>query len=660
MKNFSLILGVFVSAASLTLLPAESRAESRDADFNSSWEKRQERAKKRAKSESRQNRVQQPFVITAPRRQYRERTRRPSFLESLFGAPSRRRYTRERYRLPNNEPLGADPILPEMPAFSAYQPDPLVALTVQGLGGEIVDETVARKIHTELSSPSQPVLRVERAERKAIVDFYKARKFAPAWVGEYGVSVRGKRVLDALSKAAADGLEPADYLPPSMLNFSDDPERFKGNEQALARLDVELTVKAVKFARNAYSGRIKPKRLSETLDVEPETLAAEKAIAALMKTVHPEEYLDGLHPTHPVYVMMKAELAKVGGNSQPSALPPVGPGPSMKLGLQDERVPLLRRHMEQLGFYSPDNTTAGAEGQSDTLYDQAMADAVREFQSAKGLYADGIAGPQTLGALSSKAPENRVAKLKANMERMRWLPKELGQRHIFVNQAAYQVRVVEDDNVIHQARVIVGKQRFPTPMFSDEMETVVFNPYWNVPRSIMKNEFLPKLWDDPGYLDRNGYEVINQRGQRVASYSVDWWNYYGDDVPYDIRQTPGRANALGEVKFLFPNKHAVYLHDTPTKNLFKKNSRAFSHGCVRVQNPRKFAEFILGWNKSQVDSAIHSGANQSVKLQTKIPVHLTYFTIWPDNDGRLRYRSDVYGRDEAVLLALKKTRIALR
>ena len=186
------------------------------------------------------------------------------------------------------------------------------------------------------------------------------------------------------------------------------------------------------------------------------------------------------------------------------------------------------------------------------------------------------------------------------------------------------------------------------------MEYVAFNPYWNVPRSIAGNEMLPKLWNDPGYLDRAGYEVRDRRGRRVSSYSVDWWNYTGRTMPYDIRQPPGRGNALGAVKFMFPNKHAIYLHDTPAKNLFTKLTRAYSHGCVRVQTPRKFAEIVLGWNRSEVDAAIDSGKNQQVTLERKIPVHLTYFTAWPDRSGRIKYYDDVYDRDAALRKALSR------
>ncbi len=251
------------------------------------------------------------------------------------------------------------------------------------------------------------------------------------------------------------------------------------------------------------------------------------------------------------------------------------------------------------------------------------------------------------------------SQLIANMERLRWLPKTLAPRHVFVNQAAYKVQVFDGPTELWQSRVIVGKPTTQTSVFNDEIETVVFNPSWGIPPSIIAGEYLPKLRNDPGYLDRIGYVVTDSSGQRVRSSNVDWWSY-GSAVPFSVQQPPGPKNALGELKFLFPNKHNIYMHDTPNRDLFTEESRAFSHGCVRVQNPREFAQVLLGWERSKIDANTDSKRSQTVKLGHKVPVYITYFTAWPDETGKIQYFKDIYERDLTMGKAMTTLTVAQR
>src|SRR4029079_12667926 len=211
-----------------------------------------------------------------------------------------------------------------------------------------------------------------------------------------------------------------------------------------------------------------------------------------------------------------------------------------------------------------------------------------------------------------------------------------------VNQAAYELRVMDGGNEIWRTKVIVGKPNTQTFAFHDEIEMVVFNPSWGVPQSIIKNEMLPNLRRDPSYLDLLGYRVITSSGKIVRSSAIDWWSVGGGVIPLSVQQPPSDDNALGEIKFLFPNKHDIYMHDTPTKPLFEKAARAFSHGCVRVENPRRFGEILLGWTADKIADKIDSGVSETVKLPHKVPVHLTYFTAWPNADGTIAYYDDVY------------------
>jgi murein L,D-transpeptidase YcbB/YkuD len=243
------------------------------------------------------------------------------------------------------------------------------------------------------------------------------------------------------------------------------------------------------------------------------------------------------------------------------------------------------------------------------------------------------------------------------MERLRWLPRELGERHVLVNQAAFELRLIDRGDIAWRTKVIVGTPDTQTAVFSDEMEIVEFNPYWGVPQSIIRYEMMPRLARDRRYLDRLGYEVVNERGKRVSSRSVNWWGYRGV-IPFGVRQPPGDDNALGRIKFLFPNKHDIYMHDTPTKDLFAQDVRAFSHGCVRVENPRDFAVQVLGWERGRIDDEIAAGENEQVRLGQKIPVHLNYFTAWPDASGKIAFYADIYSRDARLDKALNAIAVA--
>ncbi len=613
-----------------------------------------------------ENRVKKRQELRRERVRTRQDVNDGGFFGSLFRF-QRRRWSGER-------PAEGLASAPPKPEFFTYQAAPLVALSDKRLEGEISENSYARWVFDTLRVGSKPRMRAQAEERKAILAFYKQRKFEPLWVGEYGLNTRAMRLIDALSRAHEEGLTVSRYLPHVLASFRDIPEDLFDDPRAVAELEVGLTAKAVKFARHASGGQVDPNKIGRSFDLKPPRVAPAKALEALARTLHPEEYLDALHPTHPVYLKLKARLARERGAVGADQPEPISTeGGTIRFGRQDPRVPLIRARLETLGFleakgesnelgYELNSAEAATDDAPDDPYffGRALSDAVRAFQGSKRLSRDGIVGRRTIAALNGQSNENLEEKIELNMERMRWLTRDLGTRHVFVNQAAYMAEMIDNGRKIHQMRVIVGKPKHPTPMFSDEMETVVFNPYWNVPRSIIGAEYMPRLWNDPGYLDRKGFEVIDRRGKRVSSYNVDWWSYSGKTLPYNVRQPPSRGNALGEIKFLFPNKHAVYMHDTPKRNLFNSAQRAYSHGCVRIQDPRKFAQIVLGWSASKVSNAVEAGENRPVELSTKIPVHMTYFTMWPDDSGKLTSRADFYKRDGALKRALSVTRVALK
>ena len=477
-----------------------------------------------------------------------------------------------------------------------------------------------------------------------------------------------------LANAAQEGLEPNLYQLSSIENaggidnLSDDAER-------LAVFELQLSAMALRYSAHAAAGMVTPNKISGYHDLTPPKIAAKDAVASLLNHPAPHDWLMSLHPKLPAYALMKAELSKLGSSNREVEQIVVPSGPLLKLGVEDDRVPILRERLKQLKLlknkdelalsdnqasdaplYGSDGSVLAADNPSLTMSETDVI-AVKAFQRSAGLSPDGIAGRRTIDALNGKKAVNRANQLALNMERLRWLPRNLGSRYVFVNQPAYKMQIVNRGETEWSTRVIVGKPSNQTYFFSDQMERVEFNPYWGLPQSIIKNEYLHRVQNNPSYFEQRGYEVLNSRGQRISGWDVDWWNYRGG---IGVRQKPGPRNALGEVKFMFPNKHAIYLHDTPKRALFEKDKRAFSHGCVRVQNPRDLATQLLGWSQSKIASTIAGRKNTPVQLAKKLPVHLTYFTAWTDEAGDLAYYEDVYKRDMYLARAMKAEKNALR
>lgn len=520
-----------------------------------------------------------------------------------------------------------------------------------------LDDSLAQTIFDHLRTGTASV-KVTAAQKKAIVAFYKARNYKSVWTDMDGVTDKARRLLAYLEKADAEGLRAEDYLPATMSNYHDDFSSIETSLDEIARLDVELTALAVRYGQHASGGRIIPNRLSGYHDLAPPVVAAGVLVEKLAKVEEPEKYLASLHPVHPAYLAFKRDLAALEAQAPEKLYAPIVAGGVIKPGFRDARVVQIRERLNDMGLVEA--TTGGQVTGADLdVYDENLLAGLKKFQKMKGLRADGIIGGRTIAAFNRRKNVNKRKKLVLNMERMRWLPRHFGKRHIFVNQASFELQVMKNGVQAWQTRVVVGKPKNQTSFFVDKMETVVFNPYWGVPQSIITKEMLPRLRANPGYLDQRGFEVYNGRGRRISSSSVDWYNYGGRKVPFSVRQPPSGRNALGRIKFLFPNKHAIYMHDTPSKSLFTRSSRAFSHGCVRVKDPLKLAENVLGWSRNRIDSKLGTQKNSKVSLKQTIPVYLTYFTAWPKSGGkRVAYYSDVYGRDQRLDRALNSIAVA--
>jgi len=324
----------------------------------------------------------------------------------------------------------------------------------------------------------------------------------------------------------------------------------------------------------------------------------------------------------------------------------------VEVGATDESIPLVRARLQAEGF------DTGRSPEDPNLYDENLEQALMDFQRTRSMMEDGIIGPNTIDALNESV-DDLIAKLEINIERARWLPESLGDKAAFVNIADYKVRMLKGDRIVDEMDVIVGEVNNQTPVFADKMETVVINPYWNVPSSITIGEIAPQQLSNSNYIASQNMEVL-VGGDIVSPSSVDWSAAANGDLNFRVRQRPGSNNALGEIKFLFPNQYAVYLHDTPADQLFSQDLRTFSHGCIRLEDPMRFAEFVTesasGWDRGRVEQTIASRERVEFQLDQQFPVYITYFTAWAGPEGNVSFARDVYERDGRIASALQ-TRI---
>jgi murein L,D-transpeptidase YcbB/YkuD len=480
----------------------------------------------------------------------------------------------------------------------------------------------------------------DKTEHAAITSFYEAREYRPLWVDGSALSQSARGIIEEIKRSDAWGLDPADFALPSLARDATDEQR--------ADAEIELDLALLKYARFARGGRLDPASLTKYLDRTPPVLEPRVVLDRISAVTDSAAFLRGLHPKHVQFERLRQKyLAMRQASPVVANVPRVGDGPKLDPGMRHAQIALVR---QRLGL--PFVGTPGDE----TLYDQALFNAVKDFQASSGLKktTGTIDAPtrQALNGIERGSPR----RLLANMEEWRWMPEELGDYYVWVNIPEFLIRVVQNGRIIHTERIVVGKTDAQTPIFSDEMEQVIFHPFWGVPDSIKKNELQPNLANGGQILARQGLRV-QYRGRDIDPESVDWRTI--DMRTVHIYQPPGASNVLGVVKFRFPNKHDVYFHDTPSKSLFAASVRTFSHGCMRVQNPVKLAELILAHDKSMSPERVRSLAapgspqNNQINLSQKIPVHITYFTASVDDDGTTHFRNDIYGHEERISLALE-------
>jgi L,D-transpeptidase YcbB len=477
-----------------------------------------------------------------------------------------------------------------------------------------------------------------------VPDFYERREFRPAW---------GKRssvddLLRAIRDSEAEGLDPRDYHLITLERLRDALDTSPTPVPAMrADFDIVLTEALVRLGYHLMFGKVDPERIDPSWNMSRDINGFEPAV--IMQQALDSDLLyqaiDKEKPTHAFYSDLKAALARYRAIKAAGGWPRIPAGPHLKMGMHDNRLPILRRRLMVTG------DLGSRPSDSSATFDTELAEAVKVFQRRHGLTANGILGPETLAALNVPV-EERIQQLLVNLERGRWVLHNLGSMFIVVNVAGYHAYYMRDGQMIWQGRAQVGRPYRQTPTFKAEMTHLVFNPNWTVPPTIFGQDYLPSLKQDRGYAQRKGLKVIDRAGRIVDPGQVDWSRYSANNSPYLLRQDPGPRNSLGRVKFIFPNDHTVFLHDTPNQALFNKTERAFSSGCIRIENALELARLVLNdegrWTRQAIDKAIGSGKARTVFLQEPIPVLLLYWTAWVDSDRRVNFRHDLYGRDKLV------------
>jgi murein L,D-transpeptidase YcbB/YkuD len=489
--------------------------------------------------------------------------------------------------------------------------------------------------------------------------FYTQRNFRPAWLNNDIRMSRAHELLDAIQEAYADGLIPEYYhLNKIKLLLQEvqliDTRLASAHGKKFAELDLLLSDAFFLLSCHLSSGCVNP------IAIEAEWFSDNgviDVIAVLEKGLQEnaiKESLRNLIPREKMYHRLRQALSAYRSIQSKGGWTVVSPGRVLKIGMRDARVSALRQRLIRSSDLSPEAEDTG------DLYNHTIEKTVLRFQRRHGLHPDGVVGPKTIRELNVSV-EERVRQIELNLERLRWSFRNLGSQYILVNIADYRLEVVEDGKTVLAMKVIVGKPYWHTPVFSAEMTYLEINPTWNVPDSILQDDLLPKIKNDPTYFTEQDFTVLDgwgENAERIDPLFIDWTTVSGEDFPYRLRQEPGPRNPLGRIKFMFPNEFNVYLHDTPHRALFEKNVRTFSHGCIRLSQPIDAAVYLLQndheWTKEKILEAVDSGETQIVRLKHPVRVHILYLTAWVDTNGLVQFREDIYSRDERLDKALKK------
>lgn len=513
---------------------------------------------------------------------------------------------------------------------------PAKLTSVKGVPANAIEASLKRQLS------GNPPAQIDESQWKHAKSLYRTYGDNPLWLAPDGLHTdRTFALANAILQAEQDGMRMDAYPIGALAQSIAEVEQSKTpTADQLAQADMILTASFAALGKDYLTGQIDPKNIAQAWHIDRNKERVDSSLARAIRFSAIDRAITFMRPDGPDYTGLRKALDQFQRVVAKGGWPAVPSGDAVKPGdrISSTRLALLRRRLALEGFAPADSSTAGARPASQSnaqntasVYDRAAAGAVAAFQAHHGIVVDSVLGKETVDAMNKPAAY-RAAQIAANLERLRWLPRTLGSRYVYVNVPAFRLEAYDGDKKALDMKVIVGQDYADkaTPVFSDVMETVVFRPYWNVTPDIAAKEIFPKMEADPGYLAAHNYELYQEGGETR------------------VRQKPGDDNALGDVKFLFPNDFNIYLHDTPNQELFEKDVRAFSHGCIRVEKPADLAQWVLGWDRARVEAAMHGSDNNAVKVPQKIPVFIVYGTAYI-RDGQLYFGNDLYGRDDKLV-----------
>lgn len=504
--------------------------------------------------------------------------------------------------------------------------------------------TLGLSLHTQASTPSDPApetpigkfLKEHKNISQNTRDFYEQNNYVAVWYPNGQESVAAQTAKQVLKTSDTEGLNPTDYQKAWITDYKKD----------WVKAEIDLTNTFLKFIDHVRVGRIPAQDVARSIKLtSPKTDPVKLLTEALKDNGGNFKKLTQMAPDLPDYQNLKILLQQYKSLAEQWGTLPTIERINAKVGESSPSIPAVKKILTAYGYYS---------GQSfDDIYTQELFDAVKNFQHHNNLEVDGVIGPQTSRVLNIPL-ETRIHKIIINMERLRWLPDDMGERHIIVNVGGYEVLAVRNNKTEIRMRAIVGQVGRRTPLFYAPLRDITINPSWGVPRSILVRDKIPKIINDPTYLERAGYVVYDSSGNRISPHNVDWYNN-GSGI--SLRQKPGFRNALGRIRLNIINPYTIFLHGTPTGKLFEKPRRNFSSGCIRLEEPNKLSAWVLkdenGWDESTVQQQINTGRTITVPIKEKLPVYFTYQTVWVADDGKPHFSPDAYNMDDRLIDLLK-------